>query len=375
MKVLQVGKVLPPPYAGIEAHVEQLIEALAPEVQCELLVSETGWKHRQGNPRPFPVYAARSLARVAATHLSPGMPLLMRQWAVRNPGEIVHIHVPNPMADVSSKLLPKNTPLVLTWHSDIVRQKRLLKLYWPILRSLMERADRIIAFTPKHIESSVQLDAVPSSKISLVPVAINPERVRITPEIEAAIGRWREKLGDRPMIATVGRHVYYKGYEYLIDAVAKLPADVQLVMVGSGPLTPAFKQQAIEQDIADRVHLCGSLPDADMVALMHTCDIFCLPSIEPSEAFGLATAEAMLCGRPCVVCELGNGVNYLNRPGVTGLTVPPRNVEALADALGTLLRDDALRLQMGRAAFEWVSSEFSLERMKSGTLTVYNEVK
>ncbi len=373
MNVLQVGKFLPPPYAGIEAHVEQLIATLRPDVQCELLVSELGWARGAGR-RDYPVHAARTLATVASTPLSPGMPGIMRRWARQHPRGIVHVHLPNPMADISTRWLPRDTPLVLTWHSDIVRQKRLLKLYWPILSGLLARADRIIAFTPKHLSSSTQLAGVPRDKLRIVPVGIDPARFEKTPAIEAAMATWRERLGDGPVIASVGRHIYYKGYEYLVAALANVPAPTQLVLVGTGPLTPALQAQAAALGVSDRVHFCGQLPDVEMVSLLHACDVFCLPSIEPSEAFGLATAEAMLCGRPCVVCELGNGVNYLNRDGVTGYTVPPRDPAALAGALNRLVQDAALRRRLGDGARDWVRQEFSPARMKEGTLAVYREL-
>jgi len=111
-----------------------------------------------------------------------------------------------------------------------------------------------------------------------------------------------------------------------------------------------------------------------LVAAYHVCDLFTLPSIEPSEAFGLASAEAMACGKPTVVCELNNGVNHLNQAGLTSLTVPPRDVPALADALDTLLLDGALRERMGHAARRWVHEQFSLEAMRDRTIGVYRSL-
>ena len=115
----------------------------------------------------------------------------------------------------------------------------------------------------------------------------------------------------------------------------------------------------------------GEVDESTLVRAVHRCDVFCLPSIEPSEAFGIASAEAMACAKPTVVCELGNGVNYLNRDGVTGITVPPRDPSALAHALDMLVRDDPLRLAMGAAAREWVREQFSVETMKQRTLALY----
>jgi glycosyltransferase involved in cell wall biosynthesis len=371
--VLHVSKFLPPPYAGIEAHVDQLLPALMPSYEPTLLVSELGLFKRPGAPRPFPVLSARTLARIASTAISPSMVTQMRSWAKDHPAAPIHLHLPNPMADIASWCLPKSTPLVLTWHSDIVRQSQLLKLYWPLLRRLLLRADRIIAFTPKHIESSTQLGVVDPEKLRVVPVAIDPQRVALTHPVEQAVRQWRERFAGRKIVLAVGRHVYYKGFEFLIAALASMPRTTQLILVGTGPLTRSLKLQAEQAGLNDRIAFLGGVDDTQLVALMHVCDVFCLPSVERSEAFGLATAEAMLCGKPAVVCQLGNGVNYLNRDGVTGLTVEPRNSLALADALAKLIESDALRLSFGAAAKNWVETEFSIEKMRQGTFAVYEE--
>jgi rhamnosyl/mannosyltransferase len=270
---------------------------------------------------------------------------------------------------------PATVPVVMTWHSDIVRQRKLLKIYRTIQRRALERADRIVVYTPKHYESSEQLHQFDlSKKISLVPIGIDFDRLdpRLARE-ETALALGNLSLG-RPVILTVGRHVYYKGYEYLLSAISKLRSDAVLVMVGTGLLTDALKRQADELGIRSRVLFLGEADNASLASAFHHCDVFCLPSIEPSEAFGIASAEAMACGKPTVVCELNNGVNYLNQAGRTGLSVPPRDAAALADALDILLRDDGQRLRMGAAANAWVRSQFSIAAMKDGTTRLYESL-
>ena len=186
--------------------------------------------------------------------------------------------------------------------------------------------------------------------------------------------RLKAYADGRPLLLTVGRHVSYKGYGYLLSAMARLRSDAVLVMVGTGVLTSALQQQASELGLMQRVLFLGEVDRPELVAAFHACDVFCLPSVVPSEAFGIASAEAMACGKPTVVCELHNGVNYLNRAGETSLVVPPRDVPALVDALDTLARDDVLRSRLGAAARAWVRREFSLEAMKQGTLAVYRSL-
>jgi rhamnosyl/mannosyltransferase len=147
-----------------------------------------------------------------------------------------------------------------------------------------------------------------------------------------------------------------------------------LVMIGSGVLTPELAQQVKEQRLQDRVLMMGEVDNADLVAALHRCDVFTLPSIEPSEAFGIASAEAMACGKPTVVCELGNGVNHLNQDQITSLTVPPRDASALADALDQLLQNNALRATMGAAAHKWAMEQFSAQAMALGTEKLYQSL-
>jgi rhamnosyl/mannosyltransferase len=174
-------------------------------------------------------------------------------------------------------------------------------------------------------------------------------------------------------VFAVGRHVYYKGFEYLIRAMPDVVPDVRLILGGTGPLTAQYRQLVAELGLEDRVRLLGRIPDTALPAHYRAAELFCMPSVEPSEAFGLVQLEAMACARPVVGCELGNGATYVNQHGVTGLVVPPRDPGALASALNTLLADTALAERMGGAGRRRACSDFSLEKMWSGTLQVYRE--
>jgi rhamnosyl/mannosyltransferase len=250
-----------------------------------------------------------------------------------------------------------------------------MKVYRRVQRQALKRVDKIIVFTPKHYESSQQLHQLDvESKIVSIPIGIDFERLDINYSNSRLSSRIREFSMGRPTLLTVGRHVSYKGYEYLIAAYSKLRCDAVLVMVGSGILTEVLKKQAKNLKLEDRILFLGEVDDASLVSALHSCDIFCQPSVSPSEAFGISSAEAMACGKPTIVCELNNGVNYLNRDGETGLTVPPRNVDALAIAIEKLVTDEELRFRMGVAAKNWVRSEFSIAAMKRGVLELYGSL-
>lgn len=372
---LHFAKFVPPPYAGVEAHVDTLLRTLLPEVQGTLVAGESP----QGAPRqdvPYRVLSARSFGKLVANlPLSPDVLRQARRELASGRCNILHQHAPNPWGDLTALSVARRVPVVMTWHSDIVRQRTLLKLYGPIQRRAIDRADRIVVFTPLHYESSEQLHQLDvGSKLVQVPIGIDFSR--LAPEHADAAGRTgiADFARGRPVALTVGRHVYYKGYEFLLSAMARLKSETVLVMVGTGALTGELQRQAGELRIADRVLFMGEVSDARLASALHACDFFCLPSIARSEAFGIASAEAMSCGKPTIVCRLGNGVNYLNRDGVTSLAVPPRDAAALADAIDTLALDAGLRTRMGAEARRWVHDEFGIAAMKRAMTELYESL-
>lgn len=372
---LHVAKFVPPPYAGVEAHADTVLRTLLPEVEGTMVAGESPAHAGRTEPPPYRVLQARSFGRFASLPLSPGVLWHVRQELASGRCNLLHLHAPNPLGDLASLVCGRKIPVVMTWHSDIVRQRLMLKAYRPVQRLALQRADRIIVFTPKHYESSEQLHQIDvAAKIVKVPIGIDFSRLdprNADPQTRSAIEAFAR---GRPVALTVGRHVYYKGYEYLLSAMARLRSEAVLVMIGTGILTPDLTRQTQELGIGDRVLFMGEVDDAKLTAAMHACDFFCLPSIEPSEAFGIASAEAMSCGKPTIVCDLNNGVNYLNRADVTSLTVPRRDPAALASAIDTLARDAALRHRLGAAAAAWVHEEFSLASMKRGMIDLYRSL-
>ena len=266
-------------------------------------------------------------------------------------------------------------PTVITWHSDIVRQRLLLRGYGRIQQRALARVDKIIVFTPEHYHSSEQLRVVDlSNKVVHVPIGIDFARLDSPLRHSALlddIDRWAR---GRPVALTVGRHVYYKGYRHLLRAMAHATEDTVLLMVGAGPLSGQLRRQISELGLDRRVRMLGEVASTDLVTVLHRCDFFCLPSIAPSEAFGIASAEAMACGKPTIVCELHNGVTHLNRSDVTSVVVPPLDEHALASAIDLLSRDGGLRSRLGTAGRAWVRSEFGVDKMRDGTLEVYRSL-
>ncbi len=376
IKPLHIAKYIPPPYGGVEGHVDTLLRSLLPDIQGSLVAGECPVVgHFMQDQFPYRVLAAKSFGKFASATISPGVFSSAINELDSGRSNLLHIHPPNPWGDFVALACPKSIPVVMTWHSDIVRQRNLMKVYRVVQRQALKRVDKIIVFTPKHYESSEQLHQLDvESKIVFIPIGIDFERLDVKYANANTFLRIKGFSKGRPTILTVGRHVYYKGYEFLISAISRLRSNAVLVMVGSGVLTDVLMKLARRLNIEDRVLFLGEVDNPSLVSAFHSCDIFCLPSITPNEAFGIASAEAMACGKPTIVCELNNGVNYLNRKGETSLAVPPRDVGALANAIDELVVNDELRIQMGGAANNWVRSEFSVAAMKRGILELYKSL-
>jgi rhamnosyl/mannosyltransferase len=373
--VLHVGKFVPPPYAGVEAHVDQLLRVLQPTVPCALVAAASPNRGADLPAPPYKVLLAPNWGRFASATISPQvLTLARRKWRAGRV-RLLHVHAPNPWGDLLACQAPRTIPVVLSWHSDIVRQRRLLRFYRPIQAAAARRADCVVVPTPMHYEGSRQLQhLVPACRVAVVPYGIDVEALDNSACDPVFSERLRQWADGRPIVATVGRHVYYKGYEYLLQSLQRWRQPAVLVMVGTGVLTDTLKAMARELGVENRVWFAGELPRPEMVEVLRQSALFTLPSVEPAEAFGIASAEAMALGRPTVVCRLGTGVDYLNRDGETSLLVPPRDVDALARAIDTLLADGALRAKMGAAAREWVRSTFSLAAMRDAMLAVYRSL-
>jgi glycosyltransferase involved in cell wall biosynthesis len=257
--------------------------------------------------------------------------------------------------------------VVVSWHSDIVRQKRALRLYRPFLARFLDRADWVVAATPNYVQSSPFLGSC-RHKCTVIPYSVDANRFTLTPEVEARVGFVRDRE-QMPIVLFVGRLVYYKGVEYLIEAMKDIEGT--LVIIGEGPLEPRLRALAKELGLAQRVKFLKPMAEEELVSYYHACDLFVLPSVERSEAFGIVQLEAMACGKPVVSTELGTGVSFVNQHTKTGLVVPPRDPADLAYAIQSILGNPAIQEEYGRFAKARVERDFGPERMVSRTASVY----
>ena len=376
LRPLHIGKFVPPPFAGIESHVDTLLRSMQGMVEGTLVASEAATPSTvRRDPTPYRLLACQSYGTIASVAITPSLRGVVKAEFASGRANLLHLHAPNPWGDLAALDAKRDIPVVMTWHSDVVRKPALLALYAGIQQRSLQRADRVVVFTLKHFESSAQLHAGKvESKLVEIPIGIDFARLDNTPtkpEVLASIDSWAQ---GRPVVLTVGRHVHYKGYRHLIHAMSMIRSDAVLLMIGTGPLGAALRKQVAALGLGERIRFFGEVDLPTLVTALRRCDVFCLPSIERSESFGIASAEAMAFGKPTLVCELHNGVNYLNQGGVTSLVTPPRDEAALADAIDQLAQDASLRERLGTAARRWVRTKFAVEQMRDSTLALYRSL-
>lgn len=361
-------------HSGIERHVSLLLSELKRCIEVDDLVANTSWRNEEWVAAGgYKVYCVASLGLLASTALAPGLIAKARALHAERDYDLFHFHFPDPLTHLASAFLPAEVPRVVTWHSDIVRQKAFLPLYAPWLRRFVQRVDAVIVSSPAMLCSSPFIARVAPARRHVIPFGLDYSHFQ-APEAQRRAVELRLSMGVAgPMVLAVGRLVYYKGYEFLIEAIAGLP-EANLFIIGRGPLERRLRAQAQALGCHRRVHLLQVDDDATLAAWYHACDVFCLPSVETAETFGLVQLEAMACGKPVVSTRLGTGVEFVNQDGVTGIVVPPRDVDALRAALRRLLVDAQLRQRMGSAGRARALDAFSKERMATQTLKVYLQV-
>jgi rhamnosyl/mannosyltransferase len=284
--------------------------------------------------------------------------------------DVIQLNHPYPWGEVSWLTSGASVPMVIGYHADITRQKRLLALYRPVLDRVFDRASAIVASSPDIVRGSEVLSRF-ADKCRVIPYGIEPSRYETTPAVDARVAELRSRH-TRPVVLFVGRLVYYKGADVLVRAMRGVDAD--LVIVGEGPLEGELRELAVAGRVSDRVTFLPSQPFEELVALYRSADVFCLPSTARAESFGIVQLEAQVCGVPCVSTDVPTSVPYVNLDGVTGTTVPAGDADALAAALSGLVGDAALRERLGRQARERVLAEFTVDRMTDSYLALYREL-
>lgn len=373
MKILQLGKFYPI-RGGVEKVMWILTRSLSSRgVDCDMLCARLGTDKADPEDLPFEeegnfrfnphgtVYCVKALTKKAATMISPAMIGWLRKH--RGSYDIIHIHHPDPMAALSLMLSGFKGKVVLHWHSDIVSQKALLRLYKPLQDWLIDRADVIVGTTPTYISASPDLGSV-QDKCTYVPIGIKP--VVFNEEGALAI---RQRFPGKSLILSIGRLVPYKGFSVLIKAMKYLPEKYHLIIGGKGPLQKELEELIVSEGLGGRVTLEGYLPDSSLPDYYGASHIFVLSSIMKTEAFGIVQIEAMSCGKPVVATLIpGSGVSWVNEDGQSGRNVPVGDPRAMAAAIENIDETYSVFSDGARKRFDALFTE---EKMINSILRIY----
>lgn len=362
IRVLHIGKYYPPYRGGMESHLEGLSTELSRLVDLEVIVANTSWRTAKEIVDGIKVTRVGKLCDVQSAPICPDLVRKIR--AVK--ADIVHIHWPNPSAVLAYLASGHRGKLVITYHSDVVRQRTLAAAFTPILRATLNRAAAIIVSSPNYIEGSYVLPEF-RSRCRVIPFGVSVDYFdQFDPHV---VRRIREQYGPR-IVLGVGRMVYYKGFEHLVRAMADV--DAHLLLIGRGPLREPLTELAADLDLAERITFLTEVND--IRPYYQAADVFVLSSIMRSEAFGIVQLEAMASGKPVINTQLDSGVTFVSPHGVSGLTVPPADSAALAEAISELLDRSDWRAELGEGARQRVAEKFTVDNMVQNTFQLYQDV-
>jgi glycosyltransferase involved in cell wall biosynthesis len=364
LRVLQVGKFYPPHMGGIETHLQALCGTLSEHVDLRVVVSSDDRRTVDELVDGVLVARAGTLLTAFSTSISPAIVSRIRAAS----RDLVHLHLPNPTAVLAYLASGHRGPLVITYHSDTVRQKLLGALFQPFLNAILRRSAAIITTSPNYLESSPVLNGF-RDRCHVIPYGIDTSLFEHSEP--TAVQQIRRQYGER-LVISVGRLVYYKGFECLLRAMAQVNG--KLLIVGDGPLRRDLHNLTSQLGITDKVAFAGEIQNTQMTPYYHAADLFALASVARSEAFGIVQVEAMAAGLPVVNTRLDSGVPYVSLDQQTGLTVPPGDPAALAGAINRLLDDPSLRQLFGRAGARRAQEQFSLDCMQHRMLKLYHSV-
>jgi rhamnosyl/mannosyltransferase len=371
IRVLHLGKYFPPAPGGIETHLQTI--ALA-QASLGVAVSVFCMEHR-GLPTSFSMDGPVKIHRFKPDHV-----LYKLEWssdlrkALHRPdADILHLHVPNPTMILALQLAKPRIPIIVTYHSDVVRQKILGILFRPIERLVFGRVKIIFTTSPNYAAGSKFLQLY-KNKIHVLPLGLNlAPYLAPTDRDLIRVAEIREKYKS-PIWLSCGRMVYYKGLQNAVKALVKVPGS--LVLIGEGPEQKRIENLANQMHVSERVHFVGRLPEIhNLIPFYHAAEALWFPSNERSEAFGLVQVEAMACGCPVINTQIpASGVPWVSRNEESGLTVPINDPDALAAAAMRLLKCPNERRSFSQGAVKRAKSYFSDGPMAIESIRIYQEV-
>ncbi len=374
-KIVHFGKYYHPDAGGIESVTSSLARGA---VKAGHKVTVVCFKKTHVNE--VEVIAGVLVLRASIGKLIVSQPLGWRYLVLclreSRHADVVHLHAPNMLAAICGILMAKKVRLLVHWHSDVIGKGWLGSALKPLEFLLLKRADKIVATSHVYANASPTLKPF-CSKISVVPIGVqDPKQIDVCiselPSMPSDLGA---KVKGRRFILAVGRLVPYKGFNVLIEAAQYLCEDAVVVIVGAGPLQEDLKHAINAAGVSDRVYLVGRQSDEVLSALFNAAALFCLPSVERSEAFGVVLLEAMAYGLPIVATNIpGSGVPWVNQHGVSGINVPVGDSLALANAFNRILNSPTEHAKLAVGARQRYLNNFTENLSVMQILEIYHQL-
>lgn len=360
LKILHINKFYYPDIGGVETVVRQYSEHLSLyDTVTVLCVSKKfTLKTRKETINNVKIIRSSSLGTYFSMPVSIAFFLIF--FKIKNEYDIIHFHEPFPLGSILSLFIKSNKKIIITWHSDIIKQK-LLKKTVEIFQNLLCKKANIITATSPNLLNFSDVIAKYKSKAIILPLSIKAEK-----EISNS---------DKGYILCLGRLSYYKGIDILLQAYEKTKTELRLIIVGDGEKEIVDQIKKFSKTSSKEITFVNKfVTESEKTDYLKNCSFFVFPSTAPSEAFGILQLEAMIHGKPVINTNLPTGVPYVSVDNITGITVNPGNIEQLSSAIDELSSDIHLRNSLGVAAHNRVLSEFSdeivLKKLKNKYLTI-----
>jgi len=357
---------MPASYGGVESFIDTLCKA-----GTELCVKNTVLTlHPKPQKKPiemdgYTVHQTKQNLFLASTGFS--VSAFSKFKRLSNDADIIHYHFPNPFADMLHLAYQPKKPSLVTYHSDVIKQKHLIHIYKPLRRRFFNSVDQIVATSPNYFVSSNVLQQL-SDKVSVIPIGIDPKAYG-TVDSER-LDFWRSRL-SKPFFLFIGAMRYYKGLHVALKAIAG--TEIQIVIAGISGIEKELKAQAAALHLKN-VDFLGSVNQEDKVALLHLCYGFIFPSYLRSEAFGISLLEAAMVGKPMISCEIGTGTTFVNSANETGLVINPGSPSELREAMQFLLDNPKVAAAMGKNAKKRSFELFTADQQAKKYFDLYQKL-
>ena len=369
LRVVHLGKYYHPAHGGIERSVRSLALAQA-KLGCSVRVicmdHERGRATRVEHDGPVEVVRLRRAVTFCKLDHCPDLSRRIRD----SEADLFHLHTPNPSMILGWMLSGDRRPLVVSHHSDVIKQRLRRVLFGPLERACYDRASLVLAMSSPYVAGSSLLRRC-AERVAVLPIGLDLEPfLDPSPEVLAK-GDLLRRSYPGPLWFTCGRLVYYKGLETALEALRSVPGT--LLIGGDGPARPGLERLAVRLGVQDRVRFLGKIPrDEDLIAHHLAADAFWFPSNARSEAYGLVQVEAMASGCPVINTAIPHsGVPWVSRHEETGLTVPVNDPAAFAAAAQRLLDEPGLRDRLAAGARARAIAEFQCEVMGRRSVALY----